>query len=66
MFYENLYTSKIINNQESRDATKSFSINNQTPMLLKADKIDSEKSITLEECSNALKLLPNNKSPGSD
>ena len=66
MFYEHLYTSKITNNQESRDATKSFSMNNKSHTLLEADKCDCEKSITLEECSNALKLLPNNKSPGSD
>ena len=36
------------------------------PKLSDLDKNSCEIPITLEECSKALQLLPNNKSPGSD
>ena len=65
-FYENLYTSKISQTTDMKDETKSFNTDNPTPILTEPDKNSCDTPITIEECSKALKLLPNNKSPGSD
>ena len=65
-FYENLYTSKLSDTIDMTDKTKSFNTENPTPILTEPDKNSCDTPITIEECSNALKLLPNNKSPGSD
>ena len=36
------------------------------PKLSNTDKDFCDNDVTIEECSKALRLLPNNKSPGSD
>ena len=66
-FYENLYTSKL-NKTETfiTETENSFFENNEMPELSTMDKDICDNDITLVECSKALKLLPNNKSPGSD
>ena len=41
-------------------------LNNNIRKLNESDRLISDKMLSLEECTKALKLLPNNKSPGSD
>ena len=66
LFYENLYTSKLNKTEEYREMTNSFSVDNPTPILTDGEKNICDMPITVKECSNALKSLSNNKSPGSD
>ena len=65
-FYENLYTSKLKHTETDADISKSFFTDNNMPKLSNMDKDICENDVTIEECSKALQLLPNNKSPGSD
>ena len=65
-FYENLYTSKLSKTNTYAETSNNFFSNNDMPKLSDIDKNICETEITLEECSKALQLLPNNKSPGSD
>ena len=65
-FYENLYTSKLKHTEIDADISKSFFTDNNMPKLSNMDKDICENDVTIEECSKALQLLPNNKSPGSD
>ncbi len=60
-FYADLYKepSNIIHNPQIFD-------NIEIPQLNETNKNLCEKLITLEELSKSLKLLPNNKTPGSD
>jgi len=46
--------------------SKYFLENGAIPTLNEEDKTYCDNILSLIECSNALKLLPNNKSPGSD
>ena len=41
-------------------------LNDNIPKLNESDRLICDKLLSLEECTKALKLLPNNKSPGSD
>ena len=46
--------------------TSTFFYKNTIPQLPNTDKAMCDEILTLEEITKALKLLPNNKSPGSD
>ena len=63
-FYENLYSSKLTKS----DTTAKFvqKTQNDIPKLNETEKNLCEETLSLEEGGKALKLLPNNKSPGSD
>ena len=63
-FYENLYTSKL--NAETSETEKQFLDHEKIPKLVEIDKNLCDQSLSIEECSLALKQLANNKSPGSD
>ncbi len=64
-FYENLYKAKI--NPETIDNDDViFPQHNNHPKLSNEDKLSLEGEITEEECLNAIKAMPNNKSPGTD
>ena len=65
-FYKKLYTSKTNKSDTYQETLKYFTEDNQFPFLTDIDKNDCDIPITLNECSKALQLLPNNKSPGSD
>ena len=65
-FYESLYTSKIQNEMSKTEIINTFTLDQNLPKLSEIDKQMCDNPITIEECSKALKLLPNNKSPGSD
>ena len=62
-FYTNLYSTT---NSPNQDDINSFLNNINLPQLTE-DQINSlEKPFTITEFHNALKLMPNNKSPGPD
>ena len=60
------YTSKLTRTDIYKGMSNSFTAENKMPKLSDLDTNSCETPITLEECSKALQLLPNNKSPGSD
>ena len=62
LFYKKLYTKS---NSANCNGDCSF-FNENIPQLEETDKNDCEQLIRMEECSIALKSLPNNKAPGSD
>ena len=62
LFYKTLYTTIRMN---SLDSQEKF-LNNNIPKLNESDRLICDKLLSLEECTKALKLLPNNKSLGSD
>ena len=64
-FYQDLYTSKI-NDKNVQNEEQYFLEKNKLPGLSDIDKIMCDEPLTMEEITKALKLLPNNKSPGSD
>ena len=59
-FYKDLFTSQNLNSD------KSFFLGNPTKQLSEDSKNSLEDEITLVELFKALKLMPNNKSPGED
>ena len=65
-FYENLYSSKLKNDENTRTISNEFLETDNIPKLNALDKEFCDNKLTLEECSKALKELANNKSPGSD
>ena len=62
IFYEHLYTSKINNSKEISD----FCSNELIPKISSENKTILNEPLNIEECTTALKMLPNNKSPGPD
>ena len=64
-FYENLYDSKLIKN-ETNNFLNQLELDNEIPKLTDEEKNLCDEFLTIQECGKALKLLPNNKSPGSD
>ena len=63
-YYKNLYSSKLNQNDISEDFLKN--LQKDIPKLNDIEKNLCDEILTIEECGKALKLLPNNKSPGSD
>ena len=63
-FYQKLYTSQ--SKQNIHDEETSFLKNNSIPKLSKNDQQLCEMDLTMDECTKALKLLSNDKSPGPD
>ena len=63
-FYEHLYTSKKLNNIENIE--EQFLNTDNIPKLSEIEKNDCEDELSILECTKALKMLPNNKSPGAD
>ena len=62
-FYKSLYTdSQLVNIQDNDD----IFLHNEIPTLSDEEQAACEGAVTLDECLNALKLMANNKSPGSD
>jgi len=61
-FYKNLYTDNL--NDQCKQNCSLLDITK--PTLNESDKNMCEQEITLEECGESLKELPNNKTPGSD
>ena len=64
-FYQDLYTSKS-KDEGNISEGQNFFEQNRIPQLPNSEKIMCDEVLTLEEITKALKLLPNNKSPGSD
>ena len=64
-FYQDLYTSKS-KDEGNISEGQNFFKQNRIPQLPNLEKIMCDEVLTLEEITKALKLLPNNKSPGSD
>ena len=64
-FYQDLYTSKS-KDEGNISEGQNFFEQNRIPQLPNLEKIMCDEVLTLEEITKALKLLPNNKSPGSD
>ena len=64
-FYQDLYTSKS-KDEGNISEGQNFFEQNRIPQLPNLEKILCDEVLTLEEITKALKLLPNNKSPGSD
>ena len=64
-FYQDLYTSKS-KDEGNISEGQNFFEQNRIPQLPNLEKIMCDEVLTLEEMTKALKLLPNNKSPGSD
>ena len=62
LFYKTLYTTTGMNSVGSQEKF----LKNNIPKLNESDRLKCDKMLSLEECTKALKLLPNNKSPGSD
>ena len=61
-FYKELYTSQ---SNKSHIANDFLNIDN-IPQLTYHDRMLCDEPLTIEECTKALKLLANNKYPGSD
>ena len=59
-FYKDLFTSQNLNNDNS------FFLNNPTRQLSDLSKNELERDISHTDICRALKLMPNNKSPGED
>ena len=59
-FYEKLYNSREVENKDLRN------IITHVPCLTQDEGKDLEGEITLEEATQALKIMANNKSPGTD
>ena len=64
-FYQDLYTSKLKDKRNISEGQIFFE-QNRIPQLPNLEKIMCDEAPTLDEITKALKLLPNNKSPGSD
>ena len=66
--YEGDYYEKLYSKAETYTVTamNDYLKNIVTPKLTEGTKQICESEISMEECSKALKALPNNKSPGSD
>ena len=64
-FYQDLYTSKSKDERNISEGQNFFE-QNRIPQLPNLEKIMCDEVVTLEEITKALKLVPNNKSPGSD
>ena len=65
-FYETLYTSKYKNSIPTEINNDFFLKSQDIPKLKEHDKLLCEETLTLPECTSALKQLANNKSPGID
>lgn len=66
-FYQRLYSkADSICDQNLKDIESTFLENVNLNTLKEDEKEECESNVTLEECSIALKELPNGKSPGSD
>ena len=67
-FYKNSYTSHYNRNNSGNDDIETSFLENAAIIELEEEKETNTrwKKITLEECSIALKELPNGKSPGSE
>ena len=63
-FYETLYTSNTEKLAENID--DKFLNSCRVPTLSEEDSNFCEAALTIDECTKALKLLPNDKSPGPD
>ena len=63
-FYQKLYTSKINNPNENIETT--FLGSPHIPKLNDTDSNLCDAVLTINECTKAVKLLPNDKSPGPD
>ena len=59
-FYENLYTQNTVNNE------KYDQLFSDIPILSEEEKVLCDRPICIDEVSNSLKSLSNNKTPGSD
>ena len=62
-FYHTLYTDIHTENISNND---NIFLNNHIPQLDETDKDYCEQSITIDECSKALKKMKNGKTPGTD
>ena len=67
-FYSELYAAnQEVNPQiQMTHIENEFLTNTEIPKLTDTERKICEADITIEECSEALKEMPNNKSPGSD
>ena len=63
-FYKGLYTSKLVQNEP--DNIDYFTEDNNIPKLSNDERKSTDEVISITEFGNALKNLPNNKSPGND
>ena len=65
IFYKNLYSSKI-NNDDNPLNNKIIFEDENLNMLSKEEQKECEGEITARECLEALKNMEHNKTPGSD
>ena len=65
-FYSQLYTEKHVEADDQKRSEDLFLSKVTTPKLNETDKIDIDKPLLLHELSQALRDLPNSKTPGSD
>ena len=66
-YYEELYKEKNIDSEsEVQEATKHFMGQANISKLEENEKDNLDTSITIDELTNAIKELPNNKTPGID
>jgi exonuclease III len=63
-YYKTLYTQP--ENENGRGEARNYFIDEQTPMIEEADKLECDREITYTEIANALKELKNGKTPGTD
>ena len=65
LLYEDLYTS-LSDKFDHRETYDHFLNTNKIPQLAEQDRNLCDEPLTIAECTKALKLLANNKSPGPD
>ena len=65
-FYQHLYTARPVIPEELDNLEPQFLNNSSIKKLSELEKHSCDDILTLEECTTALKDLPNGKSPGSD
>ena len=65
-FYQTLYSHKEVNLEDEEIVNKFFVNADSIPKLNEEQKQSCEGLITKTECTEAIKNMPNNKSPGTD
>ena len=65
-FYQNLYAEKVVNLEDENINSKFFINTDNIPKLNEDQKQSCEGLLSTSECLEAIKSMPNNKSPGTD